>query len=66
MTGNIVRLVLDRGFGFIDADGETIFFNVRDLSPELAWDDQLKERRVEFGTERGPKGLKARNVRPAP
>ena len=68
MDGTIIRLVIDRGFGFIATSGETgkdIFFNVRDLDTELKWTDQLIERRVTFnpvGTDRGPR---AANIRAA-
>ncbi len=67
MKGTIVRLVRDRGFGFIKTEsGQEIFFHatgVKDVSFE-----ELKEgQSVTFETETDPRSgkLRATNVTPA-
>ena len=53
MQGTIKRIVQDRGFGFLRGDGEhtDMFFHVRNLASDLAFDEQLVERRIEFETQ---------------
>ena len=66
-TGQIKRLVRDRGFGFIQQTGESsdIFFHSTSLAPGLF--DQLNEgQSVEFDREadpRDPRKSRAANVR---
>ncbi len=68
-TGQIKRLVRDRGFGFIRPEGasEDIFFHSSSLQGGIF--DQLNEgQNVEFDTEndpRDPKRNRAINVRAA-
>ena len=67
-TGQIKRLVRDRGFGFIRPDGasEDVFFH---SSAAQGMFDQLNEgQQVEFDTEpdpRDPKRSRAINIRAA-
>ena len=64
-TGTIKRLVRDRGFGFIQADGATeeVFFHKS--SVEQPTFDELNEgQKVTFDVEQGEKGLRAANVLP--
>jgi CspA family cold shock protein len=63
LKGTIKKLIRDRGFGFISAeDGREIFFHHSAL--EGTDFDSLKEgSKVEFNSERGPKGPQAVNVR---
>lgn len=51
--GTIVRIVRDRGYGFISRGrGEPdLFFHVRSLPREVLFDETLTERRVEFAIE---------------
>ena len=66
-SGTVVSLQLDRGYGFIfqAVGAPDIFFHAKDLADGLAFDEQLKERRVEFDIIGTPKGDRATNVRPA-
>lgn len=66
-TGTIKRLVSDRGFGFIeiDGDGGEVFFHRSATTPNGAlrgFDAMREGQRVTFDTEPGPKGLRAINV----
>ncbi len=59
MTGTITRVILDKGFGFIEAAGQSrdVFFHRNSLVGGIEFDATLIERRVEFnliGTEKGP------------
>jgi cold shock CspA family protein len=64
-TGTVVAVKLDKGFGFIHASGRDIFFHVKDVADGLAFDETLRERRVEFNVVDTDKGPKAVAVRPA-
>ncbi|NIM97692.1 MAG: cold shock domain-containing protein [candidate division Zixibacteria bacterium] len=63
MKGKIKRLIRLRGFGFISAEnGEEVFFHRSALQGEDF--DALEEgTRVEFKRKRGPKGLRAVNLK---
>jgi CspA family cold shock protein len=68
-TGEIKRLVRDRGFGFIRPEGasEDIFFHSSAFTGGV-FDDLSEGQRVEFDTEadpRDPKRSRAINVRGA-
>jgi len=66
MTGSIVKIVDDRGFGFIKPDeGEKeLFFHARSLDEGVF--DELKEGdKVTFQIEEGPKGPAAIEVEKA-
>ncbi len=66
MFGTIVRLNLERGFGFIASTGEPdYFFHCRELRAGLTFDEQLRERFVRFSLATGQQGLKAINIFPA-
>ena len=63
MKGKIKRLIRDRGFGFIDAeDGEEFFFH-RSALEGVEFEALEEGDSVEFNSEKGPKGLRAVNVR---
>ncbi|MFQ5988125.1 MAG: cold-shock protein [Dehalococcoidia bacterium] len=63
MKGEIKRLIRDRGFGFISAeDGKEIFFH-RSALEGIDFDALEEGNSVEFNVGRGPKGLRAENVR---
>jgi CspA family cold shock protein len=63
LKGKITHLVRFRGFGFISAEnGEQVFFHRSALQGEDF--DALEEgTSVEFNLTRGPKGIRAVNVR---
>lgn len=66
MTGTIKKLISDKGFGFITAEGlaKDLFFHANSLNgvqfPELREGDT-----VTFDTEQTPKGPAATNVQRA-
>jgi len=63
LKGEIKRVIRDRGFGFISAeDGKEIFFH-RSALEGIDFDALEEGNSVEFNSERGPKGLRAVNVR---
>lgn len=63
MKGEIKRLIRDRGFGFITAeDGDEIFFH-RSALEGIEFEALEEGNSVEFNTEKGPKGLRAVNVK---
>jgi len=65
-TGKIKRLMKDRGFGFIRGnDGKEVFFHRSGLVG-LNFDDLEQGQVVDFEVEKGPKGLRAANVRSSP
>ena len=66
MTGTIKRMVTDKGFGFITAEGlaKDLFFHSNSLVGVTF--DELKEGdTVSFETEESPKALNATNVQRA-
>ena len=63
--GTIAKIVLDRGFGFIRGnDGKDVFFHRSGLVG-LNFEDLEQGLTVDFEVEKGPKGLRAANVRTA-
>ena len=61
--GTIIKLISDRGFGFIQGDGGEIFFHHSSLQ-ETKFDALHEGQRVSYSEGRGPKGPRAENVRP--
>jgi CspA family cold shock protein len=65
-TGTIKRIVADRGFGFIAAEGEKeYFFHRNSLDSSLDFDRLAGGEKVEFDVEESPKGPRANRVRAA-
>jgi CspA family cold shock protein len=65
IQGTIVRLVLDKGFGFIARpDGSEYFFHRSSLRGETSFDDLREHQTVEFDAGQSAKGLRAENVVP--
>jgi len=63
--GTIKSVVVDRGFGFISQPGlPDVFFHVKSLRGGLEFNEQLRERIVEFEIEDSPKGPRASVVQP--
>lgn len=66
LTGNVKKVVSERGFGFITADdGEEYFFHRSALDSSLEFDRLGGGERVTFDVERSDKGPRARQVRAA-
>jgi CspA family cold shock protein len=66
-TGSIVRLVRDRGFGFIKAeDGKEVFFHATGVA-DVTYDNLQEEQMVSYEKEADTRGRgeRAVNVRPA-
>lgn len=63
-TGTIKKLVSDKGFGFIKADGEDLFFH-RSAVTGTTFEELQEGQSVEYEVGQGPKGARAENVRPA-
>ncbi|MHB8654281.1 MAG: cold-shock protein [Terriglobia bacterium] len=65
MQGTIKRVIRDRGFGFIKStEGQEVFFHRSGLQ-EINFDSLKEGENVEFEVEKGEKGDRAINVRPA-
>ena len=63
LKGKIRNLIRPRGFGFISTEnGEQVFFH-RSALQGKDFDFLEEGTDVEFNLERGPKGLRAANVR---
>lgn len=70
MEGTVKAIVLERGYGFIVVPGRVkdVFFHLTSLAdPDLEFNEQLRERRVEFDIETDRRSGKERaaNVRAA-
>jgi CspA family cold shock protein len=65
-TGTIKRIVSDKGFGFISAEGmeKDLFFHSNALV-DVSFDELKEGDAVSFETEESPKGLNATNVKRA-
>ncbi len=62
--GTIRKLIMDKGFGFIQGEKGDLFFH--HSSVEGATFEELREgQAVEFEEGRSPKGPRAENVKPA-
>jgi CspA family cold shock protein len=65
-TGTILKVVSERGFGFIaGTDGKEYFFHRGALVPPMDFVRLVGGERVEFDAESGPKGPRAAQVRSA-
>ncbi len=63
MNGTIMRLVTDKGFGFIAAsDGVEYFFH-RSACTQTPFDELREGQAVTFDKGQGPKGPRGENVR---
>jgi CspA family cold shock protein len=68
MRGSIVRLVRDRGFGFIrDERGQDVFFHATAVTGPTPFDNLSEGQEVTFDKEQDSRGRgeRAVNVRPA-
>lgn len=62
--GTIKKLVTDKGFGFIQAEGTDVFFH-HSAVQDGNFDSLQEGQTVEYETGEGPKGPRANVVRPA-
>ena len=63
-SGTIKKLVSDKGFGFIESDGDELFFH-RSAVEGTTFEELREGQSVEFNVGQGPKGTRAENVHPA-
>jgi CspA family cold shock protein len=62
-TGSIVRLVRDRGFGFIRTeDGQEVFFHATGVTGTTPYDNLNEGQSVSFDVERDTRGRGERAV----
>lgn len=61
--GKIKKLITDKGFGFIAADGKELFFHQSSVEGSK-FGDLREGQAVEFTEGQGPKGPRGENVRP--
>ena len=62
--GKIKRLVADRGFGFIETDGnDDLFFQLSSLVDDLNFEELGEGDVLEYEVGETPKGKRAENVR---
>ena len=61
MAQGTIKKLTDKGFGFIEGDGEEIFFHSSALQ-EARFEDLREGQQVEFTMGQGPKGPRAENV----
>ena len=61
--GTIKRIVLDRGFGFLEGeDGKEYFFHMSGLAEGLQIESLREGQKVSYDTERSPRGPRATRV----
>ena len=60
--GKIKKLIMDKGFGFIEGEREELFFHHSALSG-VAIEELREGQQVEYEEGRGPKGPRAENVK---
>jgi len=61
--GTIKKMIWDKGFGFIDHQGQDLFFHSSSVE-ETTFDELSEGQAVEFTEGQGPKGPRAENVKP--
>ena len=62
--GTIKKLVVDKGYGFIEAEGGTDVFFHHSALEGVSIEALTVGQSVEYEEGRGPKGARAENVRP--
>lgn len=60
--GRIKKLIAEKGFGFIEAQGQDLFFH-RSSVEGAGFDDLREGQEVEYEEGHGPKGPRAEKVR---
>lgn len=62
--GVIKKLVMDKGYGFIEGEKRDMFFHVSSVNGDITFEDLTEGQEVEYEVGQGPKGPRAENVRP--
>ena len=66
MTGTVIRLVRDKGFGFVkDQSGKELFFHRSSCSGSFTFESLTEGMAVAFDEGNSPKGPRAENLREA-
>jgi CspA family cold shock protein len=63
INGTVKRLVSDKGFGFVEADGGQEYFFHQSACMGTSFDQLREGQPVTFESGQGPKGPRAENVR---
>jgi cold shock CspA family protein len=64
MTGTVIRVIREKGFGFIlDEEGTSRFFGVPTMACAQEFDEVREGTPVTFTPAEGPKGLRAVDVK---
>ncbi len=64
MNAEIIRIMTDKGYGFIRGeDGQEYFAHRSAFLGNIVFETVREGQRVTFDASRGPKGLRAENVR---
>jgi CspA family cold shock protein len=63
MNGTIVRIVSDKGFGFIAASDGSEYFFPQSACTETPFDELREQQAVTFDQGQGPKGPRGENVK---
>jgi CspA family cold shock protein len=61
--GKIKKLIVEKGFGFIEGDNRDEYFFHHSAVVEGRIEELSEGQTVEFSETRGPKGLRAENVK---
>lgn len=65
LTGSVIRIVSDKGFGFIRGSDNQEYFFHRSSVRNNTFDDLNDHAQVTFTPTQGPKGSRAEDVEPA-
>jgi cold shock protein len=66
-TGTVTAVLLSKGYGFIKpaGGGKDLFFHAQQIADDLAFDERLREMRVQYNVVETDKGPRAVGVRAA-
>ncbi|MCH8149463.1 MAG: cold shock domain-containing protein [Planctomycetes bacterium] len=60
--GKVKKVISDKGFGFIEGDGEDMFFHHSSVEG-VAFEELQEGQMVEYEVGSGPKGARAEHIR---
>lgn len=63
INGTVKRLILDKGFGFVQAEDGTEYFFHQSACADGRFDDLREGQALTFEKGQGPKGPRAENIR---
>ncbi len=61
-NGTVKKVVTEKGFGFIETDGDDVFFHVSALDDKEAFETLEKGTRVQYESEISDKGPRATRI----